>query len=273
MANSTREDCRKYYETWFRPNISYLVVVGDLSLAETKKLVSSYFGKWKKAETPKQEFAPALQPEKTQIVMVDKDDAVQSVIQVGYPITYTPGSPDAIPASVMNFVLGGGASSRLFMNLREDKAYTYGAYSSLSSDEYMGRFGASASVRNAVTDSAVQEIMAEMKKMREDTVSTNELARTKNYLMGSFARSLEDKQTVGNFALNIERYKLPKDYYQNYLKNLEAVNKVDVGKMAQKYILPEQAYIIVVGKKSETAQGLERFGEVIYYDKWGKKME
>ena len=271
VANITRKDCEKYYKTWYRPNISYLVIVGDVTLNKAKNITKRYFGKWKKANVPNQVFESVTRPEKPTVVFVDRNDAVQSVIKVGYPIKFVPGNDDAIPAKVMNYILGGGASSRLFMNLREDKAYTYGAYSSLKSDEFMGRFNASASVRNAVTNNSISEIMHEINKISSEKVPQKELDRSISYLTGSFARSLEDKETIGNFALNIERYGLQTDYYQNYLKTLSAVNTVDIKKMADKYLKPDNCYIIVVGNKAEVT--LDEFGPIKYYDKWGSKVE
>ena len=133
-------------------------------------------------------------------------------------------SEDVIKASVLNAILGGTFSARLNQNLREKHGYTYGAGSSLSSDRLVGNFTASATVRNSVTDSAVTEIFNEMKKLRDEKVSEDELSKIKNYLTGSFSRSLENPGTIARFALNIEINELPKDYYKNYLKIFKCRN-------------------------------------------------
>ena len=197
------------------------------------------------------------------------------MINITQAVDMKPGADDVIPSRVMNTILGSGFSGRLFQNLREDKAYTYGAYSSLGSDELVGRFGASASVRNEVTDSAIVQFMIELNKMRDTDVTDEELTLAKNYIAGSFARSLESPQTVAGFALSTARYDLPEDYYSTYLKKLEAVDVAAVRAMANKYIQPENAHIIVVGNKDEVAEKLGQFaasGEVLFFDIYGKEM-
>jgi predicted Zn-dependent peptidase len=208
--------CWNYYNTFFKPNISYLSIVGDITPDEAKVLAEKYFGTWQKGDVPKYKYEKVEPPVINKVVIVDKPGSVQSKVIVGYPIDLPKNSPDVILANVTNTILGGGVF-RLFENLREKHAYTYGAYSSLSSDEIIGKFTAYADVRNSVTDSAITEILYEMKRIRKDTVGDKELQKAKNYLTGSFAIALEDPKTVANFAINIERWNLPKDFYTNYL--------------------------------------------------------
>jgi len=146
---------------------------------------------------------------------------------------------------------------------------TYGAGSSISSDMIVGNFNAATSVRNEVTDSAIYEIIYELKRIINETAGEQELASAKAFVTGNFSRSLENPQTIASFALNVKRYGLPADYYTNYLKNVDAVTLDDIKAMAVKYILPEHANIIVVGKGSEVADKLTAFGEVKYYDIYG----
>lgn len=273
VENITLEDCKNYYQKYFKPNVGYLAVVGDIDLKEAKKLVTQYFSKWEKGtiEQPKYEMPKA--PEKSFVAMVDRPSSVQSVIDVTYPISLEPGSPDVIKSRVLNQILGGGFSSRLMQNLREDKAFTYGARSSLSSDDLVGSFSAGASVRNEVTDSAVSEFIYELKKIRKEQVTEDELSAAKASIIGSFARSLERPQTIANFAINTARYDLPEDYYANYLKNVSATSLADVQAMAQKYIKPDQSNILIVGKANEVAEGLKQFGEIKYFDIYGNEYE
>jgi len=273
VENISLEEIKAYYNTYFRPNIGYLAIVGDITPKEAKKLIKKNFADWEKAEVPSKKYEMPTPPEETYVALVDREASVQSVINVTYPVSLPIGSEDVIVARVLNQILGGGFSSRLMQNLREDKAFTYGARSSLSSDELVGRFNASASVRNEVTDSAVNEFMAELTKINKEGVTQNELDAAKAQIAGSFARSLESPQTVSSFAINTARYNLPKDYYANYLKNLEAVSLEDVKAAAQKYILPNKANILVVGKGAEVAEKLERFGEVKYYNKKGNEYD
>jgi hypothetical protein len=181
-----------------------------------------------------------------------------------------PGHPDVIPARVMNTILGSGFSGRLFRNLREDKAYTYGAYSSIGPDKMVGRFSATASVRNEVTDSAVTEILYELTTLGKAPVKQQELDLAKSFIAGEFARSLENPRTVAGFALNIDMYNLPEDYYETYLQKLAAVTIDDVSRVSKKYINPSKARIVVVGNKDEVMHKLSVFdkedGKVQLYD-------
>lgn len=277
LQNITREHMVNYYNTFFRPNSAYLVIVGDITVKEAKKLTKKYFKPWKKGVVPKFNYPSPQPPAGNQVAFANRERAVQSVLAVSYPVELKPGTPDAIKVSVMNSILGGGEfSGRLTQNLREDKAYTYGAYSSLTSDKLTGRFMARTEVGNHVTDSALVEILHEMNRIIQEPVARQSLDLTKNYLNGSFARSLESPRTIATFALNIERYNLSKDYYKTYLERLAAVTVTDVSAMAEKYIRPENAFIVVSGNKEEVAPKLSRFsksGQVLFYDSYGRKLE
>jgi zinc protease len=157
--------------------------------------------------------------------------------------------------------------------LREDKAFTYGARASFQTDEVAGKFSASASVRNEVSDSSVVEFLYEIDRMTREKVQDTSLQFIKNYMNGSFARSLESPQTIARFALNIERYNLPKDYYSTYLTKLEAVTTDDVLRVAKAYLKPENLNITVVGNREEVAESLAQFaasGEVEFFDLYGQ---
>ncbi len=271
VDNITLDKCKNYYQSYFKPNTAYLAVVGDINEDEVKPLLEKYFNSWQKGDVPKNIYAVPKPPQKTEVVFVDRPNSVQSVINVTYPVQIKIGDEDEISASVMNTVLGGGVF-RLFNNLREKHAYTYGAYSRLSKDELIGNFSASSEVRNQVTDSSITEILYEMKRIKEELVPVDELATAKNYLTGNFAISLEQPQTIARFALNIEKYNLPKDYYANYLKKVAAVTAEDVQKAARKYILPDQSYIVVVGSKDQTADKLPVFGTVTYRNVYGEEI-
>lgn len=266
VESITLDDCKNYYNTYFKPNNAYLIVVGDIDFKSAKSMVEKYFGKWTKGEVKSVTYPMPKAPEKTMVALVDRPNAVQSVISISYPLDFHPANPDAIKARVLNEILGGGFSARLMQNLREDKGYTYGASSSLSSNKLVGSFNAGASVRNEVTDSAVYEFLYELKKIVNEPVTDAELAAAKASIAGSFGRSLESPQTVASFALNTAKYNLPKDYYANYVKNVEAVTKEDIMQVAKKFIRPENAYILVVGKGADVAEKLKRFGEVKYFD-------
>lgn len=267
---------KNYYTTYFRPNVAYMAIVGDITVAEAKVLVEKHFGNWAKGTVPVTKYTDPKAPAKTRVIVVPRDGAVQSVINVTYPISLYPGTPDVIKTKVANSILGGGSNGRLFLNLREAHGWTYGSYSSIAADDLKGNVTAYAKARNLVTDSSVNEMIAEMNKMRTTPVGNEELQNHLTYMSGAFAIGLESPGTVAQYAINIERYKMPKDYYQNYLKNLAAVTAKDIQDISKKYINPATANIIVVGSKDEIADKLKRFdgdGTVEFFDTYGNPIK
>ena len=271
--NVTAEDFKNYHDTYFRPNIGYLAVVGDVDVKNTKKLIKTYFSNWEAKAVTKPTYETPEAPEKNQVNIVNRSNSVQSVINISYPIVLPIGHPDVIGVRVMNTILGGGFSSKLNMNLREDKGYTYGARSSLGSDELVANFNASASVRNEVTDSSVVQMLYELKQMIDGNITQEELELAKNSVAGSFSRSLESPQTVASFAVNSSIYNLPADYYATYIQKIQALTIDDIKALAKKYIKPENAYINIVGKGSDIAVKLKVFGEVKYFDTYGNEVD
>jgi hypothetical protein len=181
---------------------------------------------------------------------VKKPGAVQSVVYVTFPIDIRAGHKDQLALNVLNGILGGGGfGTRLMQNLREDKAFTYGCYSSLNITENGSWMSAGGNFKNAVTDSAITEILKEFAGIIEAQVRDEELSLTKNNMAGGFARSLERPQTIARFALNTIKQKLAPDYYQNYLQQLEAITKEDVLRVAQQYFTAKNCHIIVVGNE------------------------
>ena len=264
------EDCKSYYDNYFRPNIGYMVVIGDITIKEAKKKLSKTLKGWKKKDVPSIQYAKTSVPKDSRLVLVDKPSAVQSVVWLGNVIDLPPGHPDIEPLRIANSILGGGMSGRLFINLREDKAFTYGAYSNFGVDELNSIFSASAKVRNEVTDSAIVQFLNELNTIRAEMVSKEDIIAAKSSLSGSFGRSLESTSSAASFALNIALYGLPSDYYNNYLSRLEAVTREDVLRVAKKYITTENITIAIVGKAQDIASKLSAFGNIEYYNKYGQ---
>ena len=262
----TVADVKKYYATYWKPNIAYLIFVGDITIEQAKKLATDNFGKWEKGIVPKLTYKAPTLPTKTYIAIVDRPSSVQSNISLVAPIQLQPGSADAIAANVTASILGGGSSARLYKNLREKYGFTYGAYSSISDDKLVGNFTANAAVRNDKTDSAIGQFIYEFKRLRNELAKADEVSLIKNERNGAFARSLENPATIAGFALDIAVYNLPKDYYQNYLKNLALVDAVKVRAMATKYLPVNNLAIVIVGNAKEIAKGLEKYGEVKYFE-------
>ncbi|WBL43451.1 pitrilysin family protein [Algoriphagus halophytocola] len=269
LKNVTVEDIKQYYQTFFKPNIAYLAIVGDMSKTEAEKVVNAHFSDWEPGNVPTFTYPDPAPAEQNMVGLVDRSSSVQTVIDIAQPIDLTIGDADYIPSRVLNQIFGGGSSSRLFMNLREDKGYTYGAYSSFASDKLIGQFSANASVRTEVTDSAVYEFIYEINKLVEEGVSQEELEKAKANLAGSFGRSLESPATIANFALNIERYDLPEDYYETYLQKMNELTVEDINQTAKDLVNPDKLYITAVGNGTEIKDKLAQFGEVKMFDNMG----
>ncbi len=248
LANIDRNSIVEYYKRMYSPKGSYLVVVGDITLEETKKMVETYFGKWTGQDPDKADWGTGKFNNGNRVLFVEKPGAVQSVVYVSFPMAITPSHPDYLKLKVLNNIMGaGGFASRLMQNLREDKAYTYGCYSRMNVTEDGSWLSAGGNFRNEVTDSAITQILLELDKIVDDYVTDKELDLAKSSMAGSFGRSLERPSTIARFALSIIRYDLPKDYYQTYLKQLEGITKQDLLDVAQKYWTGSNCNIVVVG--------------------------
>lgn len=269
----TIDDLNKFYNTYFAPNVTRLSIVGNITVAEAKANVQKYFGNWKSKEVPKGDYVVPQPPKETKVAMFSKDGAVQSSINLCYPIFYRPGMADFEAAAVTNYIFGGGMSGKLFQNLRETHSYTYGVYSFLREGELTGLFELSsgrgaASVKAAATDSALVQILFEMNNMMNKPITQEELNSAKAYFAGSFGRSLQQSSTISNFAIQIDKYNLPADYYKNFLKRIDALTVADIQAAAKKYFKPENAWIVVVSDK-EHADRIKQFAAnktVQFYD-------
>ena len=273
VKNVSVADIKKYHDVYWKPNIAYLIFVGDITPAEAQKIATEQFGKWQKGVIPAKAYPAVKPPARTYIAIIDRPSSVQSVIRIASPVQLKPGSPKAIPTSLMSSILGGGFSSRLVQNLREKYGFTYGASGGVSPDKLVGRFGASASVRNEKTDSAVGQFIHEFNRMRNEAASDTEVTSLKNYMSGEFARSLENPGTVASFALSTAVYGLPKDYYRKYLTSLNAVTAEQVQQVAREFIPVNNLVITIVGNAKEIAKELDKYGPVKYFDIYGNPKE
>ena len=259
-------DVQNVYSKYYTPDNAYLVVVGDVKFDQVKSLVEKAFAGWKKSNTKFAPLEPASNVAKTEINVVDVPSAVQSVLSVSNLTTLKMKDPNYFPATIANYILGGGGEARLFMNLREKNGFTYGAYSTMSASKYSPEFSAETSVRNEVTDKAIKELINELNGI--STVKPEELANAKAKLKGSFIMSLEKPETIARFALNQKVQDLPADFYTNYLKSIDKVTAADVSNAVKTTILPNQSRIFVAGKASDISEGLEKLGyPVKYFDK------
>jgi len=274
------EDVKQFYQSYFHPNNAYLVIVGDINVKAVKKQIKKLFKDWKPGDdiisnTPMVENAT-----NTQIEFVDMPNAVQTEVTVQNTVSLKKKDPDYFPLLLANAILGGGGEARLFLNLREDKGYTYGSYSRMGNNKYTeARFRATASVRNAVADSSVVEILKEVDRIRTEQVSEEELRRAKAKYIGSFVRAVERPGTIASYAYEIETENLPKDFYTNYLSSISSVTQADIQRVAQKYFLVDRARVVVTGKATEVLENLEKVQfngqklSVNYYDKYGNSID
>lgn len=266
----TLADVKDYYKKYFVPQNAYLVVVGDVKFDDVKKLVTDNFSSWKKAPLPKITYSDPVNLTKAQIDFVDVPNAVQSEISVNNIVNLKMTDTDYFAAVLANYILGGGGDGRLFLNLREAHGWTYGAYSNVYGNKYTSDFSASTSVRNAVTDSAVVEILSEINKIRTELPSQEELDVAKAKFIGSFVMNAEKPQTIASFALREKTQSLPANFYENYIKNVNAVTLQQLQNAAKKYFFHDNSRIVIAGKASDVLPGLERLNIPIkYYDAYG----
>ena len=274
IGKVTLQDAVANYKTNFVPGNAYLVVVGDVNTAEVKKLVTKLFGSWAKGIAPQITYPDPKNVQQTQIDFVDMPNAVQSEISVVNTVNLKITDKQYFATILANQILGGGGEGRLFLNLREKHGWTYGAYSDIGFGKYVEKFRSSTSVRNVVTDSSVVEILSELKKIRTELVSAEDLKNAKAKYIGNFVMQIQKPTTVARYALNTEIYNLPADFYENYIKNINAVTVEDIKSVANRFFLADNIRIVVVGKGSEVAPALEKLKiPMFYFDKYGSAIE
>lgn len=275
INNVSLADVKTNYSTYFVPEKAYLVIVGDVKTKEVKKLVEKLFGSWVKATAPRLTYSNPTNVQYSQINFVDMPNAVQSEITLFNTVNLKMGDADFFPVILANQVFGGDFNSYLNMNLREKHGWTYGARSSVGFDKNMySQFRANTQVRNAVTDSAITQALYELNRIRTEKVTEEALNNVKAGYIGRFVMQVEKPSTVARYALNIETEGLPADFYENYIKNINAVTPDDVMRVVNKYFLADNLRILVVGKGSEVLPALESLKiPMFFFDKFGNPTE
>lgn len=274
INNITLADIIQNYTTYFVPHNAYMVIVGDVKFEQVKKDVEDLFGLWKKATAPQESYSDPKDVQYTQINFVDMPNAVQSEIAIVNITKLKMTDKDYFAALLANQILGGDFNSYLNMNLREAHGWTYGARSILRGNKYVNNFAATTQVRNTVTDSAVTEMLKEIKRIRTEKVTADVLKNVKAGYVGNFVMQIEKPATVARYALQTRTQSLPADFYENYIKNINAVTADDILRVAKKYFLAENLRILVVGKGSDVLPGLESLNIPIkYFDKFGNPTE
>ena len=266
VQSITRDDLVQFHDRYFVPNNATLVVVGDIDPATVLAQIKETFGDLKTATVPALDLPKEFPPVNgVSFHVIDRPGSVQSnIIVAGRGVAKN--NPDVPELSVVNSVLGGGMSGRLFANLREQHGFTYGSYSGFSQKQLGGAFSATAEVRNAVTGPSVEEILKELQRIRTEPIPEKELALQRNYLVGNYLLSVENDQRTGERLQEIDLYGLPEDFYKTYAKKLAGVTPEKAAELAQKYIDPGKVVVIVVGEAKEIVPQLEKLGKVAVYD-------
>ncbi|MDG1027614.1 MAG: pitrilysin family protein [Flavobacteriaceae bacterium] len=274
------DDLHQLYQKNFYAQNAYITIVGDIDFKTAKKLTKKYFGKWAKGQVAPSSFTKPENVSQTQIAFVEMPNAVQSEVSVVSTANIDRNNPDYYALTIANQILGGGGEARLFLNLREDKGYTYGSYSRFDiNHKTKSRIRAFAAVRNAVTDSAVVQLLYEIDRMSKEMVTEEELKLVKEKYAGSLIRSMEDPENIATFAYNTKTQNLPPNFYNNLLKNIQKVTREDISRVSKKYFDPSLMRVVVTGKGSDILTPLENIDfngqklKVLYFDKYGNPTE
>ncbi len=271
IDRSTRQDFVDFHRKRLVPNNAVFIVVGDVRFDQIVSRIESLFSTWERGEELVANFpAPPVRTKKT-AYLVDRPGSAQSNIVIANSgITRT--SPDYFPLMLMHTVLGATASSRLFMNLREDKGYTYGAYTNLDARRTAGTFRATAEVRTPVTGDSLKEFFYELKRIGSEPVTQKEIADAKSYLTGVFPIRLETQEGLSDQLVQNRMLNLPNDYLETYRDRIQAVTIEDIQRVAKKYVKPDEAAVIVVGDGALIMEQIRPYAsDIEVYNTTGKR--
>jgi predicted Zn-dependent peptidase len=270
IESVSRQDLIDFHSHYYLPNKAHLVVIGDFNADKMKQTIANAFeSNWQPGKPPMVPQRGMPEQHGRKIYLVDRPGSVQSSIKVGN-LSLSKTDPDYFPMLVANQILGGAGNSRLFLNIRENKGYTYGAYSHVGARKQKGAFEAETEVRTDVTAPSLQEVLYELDRLRNVKVSGKELGEAKSYLAGAFQLGLETQNGLASRLLERRLYELPDNYLETYVTNVLAVSLDDVRRVARKHIDLDNVVICVVGDASKIKPDLEMFAAVDVYDTSGK---
>jgi len=271
IQRMTPEALRKFHALNYKPNNAIFAIVGDVKPAEIVAKLEKTFGAWQRGDVPRTAIPKVSETGPAKIYLVNRAASVQTNLVLGN-LTIERTDPDYYALDVMNQVVGGGASARLFLNLREDKGYTYGAYSRFSASKYRGTFRANTEVRTEVTKGSMDELMYELKRIRDERVAQEEFDRAKRTIIGSFALQLESPQGLLGNIVTQKLEGLPADYWDTYTQKIAAITPDDVQRVAKKYLDLSRMQIVAVGDATKIADVLKQYGTVEIYDTEGRPL-
>jgi zinc protease len=266
----SRDTLRDFHRTMLVPDNAVMIVVGDVVRETVLERLESLFGQWEQRPIPQSTFpAPPVRSSRSAYVVDRPGSAQSNIVIANLAINRT--HPDFFPMLLLNTILGSNASSRLFMNLREDKGYTYGAYSSLDARRLVGTFRASAEVRTSVTGDSLKEFFYELERIRDEDVSEKEIADAKSYLTGVFPLRIETQEGLVDQLVQIKMMGLPDDYLHIYRDRLNQITIGDIRRVARAHVTPEKAALVVVGDAAEIIPQIKPYTqEIEVYDTEGQ---
>lgn len=242
----SRQDIIDFHDTFFAPNNTIMSVAGDISRDELKALLNRHLGNWKQKTIPSAPL-PNISARKGSTVIKANKDLTQANIILGH-LGISRDNPDYYAVSVMNYILGGGGfASRLMDNIRDNKGLAYDVHSFFSANKFSGSFQAGLQTKNESANSAIDEVLREMERMRSELVSDRELQDAKSYLTGSFPLRIDSNSKTAGFALAVEVNNLGLDYVDKYPSIINAVTKEDILRVAKKYLDTKNYVLVVVG--------------------------
>jgi zinc protease len=271
LSGLTRQQMVDFHKAKYIPDHAVIAIAGDISYADAQKLVESRLGSWKKAGVAAPMPTDPAPAAPGKVSLVDRPNSVQTNFVVGAQ-AISRLDPDYDAMQLMNSVVGGGPTGRLFTHLREEKGYTYGAYSGMTAGRFRGTWNAQTDVRSDVTEPALTDLMEELRQIREVAVPAKELADKKRSLVASFALSLESPQQILGYYITSYTYKLPADYWDRYPERVMAITPTQIQTVAKKYLDPSKVHIIAVGDGKKVTETLKKFGPLDVYDVEGKKI-
>lgn len=265
----TPDALQKFHALNYKPNNAVFAIVGDVNPAEIVAKLEKAFGAWQRGDVPRITVPKVDETGPAKIYLINRASSVQTNLLLGN-LTIERTDPDYYALDVMNQVVGGGASARLFLNLREDKGYTYGAYSRFSASSYRGTFRANTEVRTEVTKGSMDELMYELKRIRDEKVAADEFDRAKRTIIGSFALQLESPQGLLGNIITQKLEGLPADYWDTYTQKIAAITPDDVQRVARKYLDLNRLQVVAVGDASKITDVLKQYGTVEVFDTEGR---
>ncbi|MBI2073547.1 MAG: insulinase family protein [Gemmatimonadetes bacterium] len=272
VASLTRDELIKFHQTWFRPNQATLVVVGDITLAEVRPTLEQLFRGWRRGETPTKNIATVAQPAKPVVYLLDRPGSMQSVIFAGH-LAPPKANPDEIAIETLNSVLGGTFTSRVNLNLREDKHWSYGAGTIVWDARGQRLFFAYAPVQTDKTKESMTEVSKELRAIRSDKpVTGDELTQAQSTLTLALPGEWETMNAVAASLGNIVRFGLPDTYYDTYADRVKALTGRDMSALAPRLVQPDHAVWVVVGDRAKIETGIRELnlGEIRYIDADGR---